>query len=308
MDDRRWIVLVLIALLLAACSRSEPTIPLPHEMPPLETVVPWQALPASYSLLTPTDLDNGWRGEACPVSQPFFCLYDGQSELVVASLSLSVFPLERNEIMRDLLETEGLDLGHAPRPDDDAYIRSAHTVLTLLAEGNLDNVTQSAAAGYAVVPLSRQPIEIGPLPGLALGHIVQDESGRVVDYARFYAAFDGDVLYWMALLPEETAGFSDAETATAQMTPLETAAVSLLSHLKLPPAVVVTDVERVRVELPAALTAVLGEGVIQLMRGGETFAVRGLSEDGKWWYVDCPQSSLATSCWLPNDTGRVRPR
>jgi hypothetical protein len=314
MDSRRGMIfelgpiLALMGLVLVACLRSEPTVPLPHEMPPLETAVPRQVPPVTHSLLSPTDLGDGWRGEACPTRQPFFCLYEGQEDRAVASLSFSVFPLVSNQIMPGLLEAEGLALGHTPQLDDDDYIQSARAVLTGLAETNIARATQDAAVGHSVVPLARQPVEIGPLPGLAIGHMVQDEGGAVVNYVRYYAAFDGDVMYWLALLPGETADLPNTETVASQMAPLETAATALLSQLQLPPAVVASEVEQVRVEWRVALTAVLGEGVIQLLHGGETFTVRGLSEDGNWWYVDCPEGNLATSCWLPNDTGLVRPR
>jgi hypothetical protein len=110
------------------------------------------------------------------------------------------------------------------------------------------------------------------------------------------------------LFPDETAVFPDESTARAEMIPLEEAVAALLAQLQLPVTVVDSEVERVRAEMRVTITAVYGEGFVQSLYGGELLTVLGMSEDGNWWHVACPEESRATSCWLPNDTGRVRPR
>jgi len=302
------LLLLMISLVLVACSRAEPEIPLPHEMPPLPTAVPRQVLPLSFALLSPTELDGDWRAAPCPDRRPFFCLYDQEDESVVASLSLTVTPLSNSPILRDLMTAEGLELGHTPRYEDAAYRQLSRAILAELAQRDLDNVTAEMVEGREVLSLERQPVEIGPLPGLSFGHMVLEGNGAIVEYVRFYAVFDGDVLYWLTLFPGETAVFPAESTALAKMVLLEEAAVALLAQLQLPVTVVDSEVERVRAELRVTLTAVHGEGFVQNLHGGELLTVLGISEDGNWWRVACPEESRATSCWLPNDTGRVRPR
>lgn len=293
------LVMLLAGGLLTACARAEPTVPPRHEMPPLETAVIDQTfLPVTHSLLEPTDLGDGWRGAACPLSQPVFCLYQGESELATASLSFEVYALARNQMMQGLLQAEGLSIGYVPRPDDADYVASARAILTNLAETNFNAAAETAPADHLVLPLAWEPVAIGPLPGLAVGHQVQTESGELVAYDRYYVAFDDSGLYWFALSHAETAVMSDVETA----------AVALLSNLRLPPPVLPTETEKVRVEMKVSLTAVHGEGFIQHLYGGELLDVRGLSEDGNWWLVECPAQVLAGTCWLPNYTGLVRPR
>jgi hypothetical protein len=301
-------LMLLVGLLLVACTRAEPTVPPRHEMPPLATAVPFQVLPVSHSLLSPTELGDGWRGEACPVSQPFFCLYEGDAQRATASLSFSVFLLSRNQIMLDLLADAGLAPGRPPLLEDEAYIQSAQMVLQQLAEQSLANTEQEAAAGHTITALPWQPVAIGPLPGKAIGYLVLNEAEEVVAYMRFYAAFDQDALYWFDLLAAETAVFASPDAAVDHWQPVETAAVALLSELDMPPPVVASDIERVRIELMVNVTAVLGEGFIQNLSPGTVVTVLGQSSDGDWLYIACPENSQATRCWIPNDSGRVRPR
>jgi hypothetical protein len=186
-----------LVLALVACSRAEPEIPLPHEMPPLPTAVPRQVLPLSFALLSPTELDGGWQAAPCPDMRPFFCLYDQEDGSLAASLLLTVTSLNNSPTLRDLMMAEGLEPGHTPRYEDAAYRQLSRAILAELAQRDLDNVTAEMVAGREVLSLERQPVEIGPLPGLSFGHMVREGNGAVVEYGRFYAAFDGDVLYWL---------------------------------------------------------------------------------------------------------------
>ncbi len=291
-------LLLVLPLLVLACTRAEPTVPLRHEMPPLDTAVPERIFkPLSHSLLAPTDLGNGWRGEACPSAQPAFCLFPDDGDWSVASLSLEVQALTNNQIMRGLLEAADMALGHEPQPDEAEYGQTVQAVLAELAD-----LTQAAAVAqseaYSVIPLPRQPVPVGSLTGLAFGYQLVDEADESLEYVRYYATFDGNALYYFLLSSDLTVAWDEVETA----------AVALLSQLQFPPPVLATDVERVRVEMRVSLSALQGQGFIQHLYGGELLAVLGVSEDGNWWSVDCPEPSVATTCWLPNDTGRVRPR
>lgn len=291
------VMLLLAGWLLTACARAEPTIPPRHEMPPLETAVTDQTFqPITYSLLEPTDLGDGWRGAACPTVQPLFCLYKDDYEQAAATLALEIFPLARSQLVQQLLMAEGLTAAQMAQPGTANYEELAHMLLTNLAETSLANV--AAAEDQTVVALPWEPVSFGTLPGLAVGHQVLAESGEVLAHVRYFIALDGNGLYWLALNSRQMPVPADMETAAA----------ALLAHLRLPLVVLPTDVEQVRVEMMISLTAVLGEGFIQHSYSGDLLTVRGISEDGNWWLVECPGQSAAIDCWAPNYTGRVRPR
>ena len=284
-----------------AVPTTSPTQPIPTADPNM----PWTAANIFNTILGPAPAPEGWQVQPCEGEAPWLCISDGQE--TVGLVELAVYPLDGHTEFQAILAELGLEPGIELQPDE------ARAALSALAESYLDIIREDRQITYPddpFIPIGPEPVQVGRLPGVAIGFIHENGDRQVVERYLNYTAFDGHTIYWI------TAPYDPANVTTfvsdEALTQLEPYLREIVAGLMLPPPVVESDVEAVNVVAGGvSLMAVygqapLGAGVLVEASQTEPYVVTGASPDGRWWRVECPEA-LTGVCWLPADPQRVRP-
>ena len=314
----RLIFFMIFTLLTVACTAANasnepiepdaaPIIDEPIPTPYVDTF--WTAENIFATILTETTLPDGWQVEPCEGVSAFLCVR--KDEEIVGAVELGVYPLESNPNFQAMLAAQQISPESADQVD--VHDPAVHSALLALAEDHLKSIAadrQITTPDDPFIRIEPKPIQLGALPGLALGFVHESPAGEVIERYLSHVAFDGRVLYWV------TAAYDPANFSTfvsdEMLTEFAATLPEILSNLHLPPPVMETDVHAVNVVgNDVFFTAVYGEGlygigVLESISQDDPIPVTGVSPDGRWWRVECT-TSLSGICWLPADPQRVRP-
>jgi hypothetical protein len=285
---------------------------LPVETRPIPTLDPnaWSAVNPLHILLGSTPAPEGWMVQPCEGEAALLCISNGQQTIGAAELLIN--PLDTNPEFQAFLEEQGITPETMPEPGE-AYETAVRAALASQAEQYLDIIEADRQITYPDDPFNRlesEPVLLGELPGLAFGFTREDASGAIEERYLNIAAYDRGVLYWLAA-PYDPANVTTF-TSDEALLEFEPYLREIAAGLRLPPPVVESDVEAVNVTARGVqLMAVYGQGpfgagTLVEASQDEPYIVTGVSPDGRWWQVVCPEV-LSGVCWLPTDPQRVLP-
>jgi hypothetical protein len=281
--------------------------------PPQSAVITPAAMPAADSttenlftlILGPTVVPKGWAVQPCAGAGAFLCVQAGGE--LVGNSELALYPIETLPEFQDLLAEAGLEPGPLDwqDPAQQAKLRVALQGFVTSYHTSIE-ADRQAEYGDQIryMRLETQATMLGDLPGLRFGFVGLTQSDEVYERWVTFVAFDGDLLYLQVAFyrPDTVSTFRSDEELQIFLPYL----AMIVAELQLPLPVLATEVQAVQAQRVLEIFRAYGvpTNPVGQVAAGETIAVTGISPDGRYWQVPCPNGVLG-NCWIaagPNDT------